>query len=564
MSNQNSNQTGNPPEEFSFEWNGGFSYLTYLKKKSTVTVTDQHLHIKAQNFLLGIFPTHPRITELPLTHVRGLSIASKINWFDLVFSILFVIVTLITMSFWPLVLTIVFILCTFNTSIYITDHLGNRIEIPSGSKSAAVQFVQRVAQVTNPFAETASTVEHAAHPSITKPILLTKESSKISNGNPLSLPSDSPVRSDQQADDRLSSRLHSDLLVQFKRPKLTKTIFLVVSAALVALSILYVGILSRGGFDNQYVKWVKEGKVPESTISMSQVLENKNFFSNVEWEQIGYGKNDLDKYVMYQATYSVQGVKVFIRTVFQVFGKDHFQAIEFSADGQILEVSDWYDFLSSVTPKDNSTAAPKAVPTKPAENKQQPKTAPMQEPINQPNNASVPATNEPSSVTKVVMLKDFVKWTPSTVNATLLLNLDGEKMNLVVGYDTPNGIKLQLQGKTENWNLRLKDGNNAFNNYGDLKEGFNLYIKDHSFDNKSTPEVVVVASNGMMETYVWVFSYNFVYYEKSGAAPLEQIWFGEGQSTVMLDGNKIVLPFGSQGLSAEYVYDNLTFKEKQR
>jgi hypothetical protein len=33
------------PQPFSFEWNGGFSYLTYLKVKTDVTLSDQRLVI---------------------------------------------------------------------------------------------------------------------------------------------------------------------------------------------------------------------------------------------------------------------------------------------------------------------------------------------------------------------------------------------------------------------------------------------------------------------------------------------------------------------------------------
>jgi hypothetical protein len=507
---------------YEFVWNGGFSYLTYLKIETQASLIDQKLIISTQSFVLGAFPLRKKITELSLDHIRTLSTGSKINWFDLIFSILFILLTLISMSFWPLVPTVLFLLRTFNTSIFITDHLANKISIPTNAKDAAIQFVRRIAYVIHEQTEATHSAGLSPQNRISPPIIPTTESHTM------------------------------------------KTVFLVISAAIIAISILFVGIYSRGGFDNQNIKSVREGKVPGSDLSMSQVLENKKYFSNVEWKQVEYSKNDLDHYVMYQATYSDQGVKVFVRTVFQVFGKDHFQALETSVDGQPLELSDWQDLLTSLILKDNNTAAAtKAVP-KPTENKPQPKAAPVQEPIKQPNNAPVPATKAPNPDSKVVLLKDFVKWSPSIVDAILPLKLDGEKMNLVVGYETQSGMKLQLQDRTKKWNLRLKGGSNAFNSYGDLNEGFNLYVKDHNFDVEPTPEVVVVASNGLMETYVWVFAYNFVYYEKSGTAPLEQIWFGEGQSNVILNGNEIVLPFGSQGLSETYVYENLTFQKKQR
>lgn len=147
--------------------------------------------------------------------------------------------------------------------------------------------------------------------------------------------------------------------------------------------------------------------------------------------------------------------------------------------------------------------------------------------------------NQPSESAKVaapnakqVNLKNFVKWSSPDPDVILPLKLDGESMNLLVGLDHPNGVKAQIisDSPKKGWSLQLKtsrDIGSPFDSYGELMEGFSLYLKDHNFDKDTTPEVVVAASDGMLETYVWVFSYNFVFSENN-SSPLNLIWFGKG------------------------------------
>lgn len=525
MENIDTTKQAPDTREFSFVWNGGFSYLTYLKKKSTVIISEQHLQINTQNFYLGVIPARPRTTELSFHNVREVALASEINWFDLVFSILFLIATLITMKFWFLVLTAIFLLCTFNTSVRITDSLGNRIRILSGSKDAANQFAQKLTLATNQRFETAAASEVKSHSPIVQPITVTKESNK------------------------------------------KKTVFWVASAALVALSILFVGIYSRGGFDNKYVNWVREGNVPGSSLTMKQVLENSKYFSNIEWSQVAQNghKNDVNKYVMYQGTYSDQGVKVAVQTIFQVFGENHFQAVETSANGDQLNLPDWQDFLVEQTYRYGKPADPKAAPAT-VSSKTALKEAPPQQTTKQPESPQATTSKNQTGASKDVSLQSFKKWSPSDADLTLPLKLDGENMSFRIGRDTPNGVKVQISNQDRAWNLRLPSGESGaspFDSSGELKKGFGLYVKDHNFDAEPTPEVVVGASDGLLETYVWVFSFNFLYGE-SKTAPLELIWYGEGQSDVILDGNKILLPYGSKGLYEEYVYSNLTFEKTKK
>lgn len=526
MNSQEMNQTKAGTGGFSFVWNGGFSYITYLKKKSDVAILSDKLKITVQNFILGAFPNSPKSMEVAFSNIKSVSLSSKINWFDLVFSMLFIIVTLISMSFWPLLLTALFLWRTFNTCVSITDHQGNIIRILTGSKAVANDFVQKVTQVVNTYLEVAASAENGVKHTVSQPILPIKESNK------------------------------------------KKATFLFASAAVVALAILFVAIQSRGGIEdgtgNKYVEWVKNGTIAGTDLKMSQVLENKTYFSNVEWKEVQEEGNELDKFVMYQSTFSDQGVKVAIRTVFQVFGEEHFVAVETSSDGEILQTSDWYVFLANMADRYKNAGSPeRTAPT--TEPEQEPLTE-IEETTTQLESPDATFSNDTTPQSEKINLTNFVKWSPSEPDITVPLQLDGEKVDLQIGLDSPNGVKVLALSETleQGWNLLLDtnaDSGSPFDDFGDLKEGFSLYIKDYSFDNNTVPEVLIVASNGILETYVWVFNYNYTFTE-NGTSPLNLIWYGEGQSDVILEGNKILLPLGSQGLFDEYVYGNNTFTKR--
>ncbi|MCT1398102.1 hypothetical protein M4D81_03690 [Paenibacillus sp. p3-SID867] len=523
MNSQETNQMKVTNRDFTLVWNGGFSYLTYLKKKSHVTLSNDNLIIRAQNYILGAFPSNPKTSELPLTNIRKVSVGSKLNWFDMVFAILFAIVTLITMSFWPLLLTALFLLRTFNTTISITDSLGNRVNILSGSKGAANQFAEVLTRTVNQCTEAASSNELQTN-DLNSPLTPLRESNK------------------------------------------KKTIFMISSAAALALLILVVAIFSKGGFDNKYVQWVKEGTaIPGKPYAMQEVLENKEIFSNVEWSQVVRNGNqdDIDKFVKYESTYSDQGVSVHIRSILQVFGPDQFEPVEFSVNGEKHELPDWTLLLVEAA----DTYERKQPLTETEDPVQKPSASTIQE-APQDNQSTVPTkqTNSQEDAgtvqnTSDISLMNFLIWDTLDEDKEIPLNLDGEKASVVIGSDTPNGINLRvfIDSMETGWRLELpanEDG--PFDEFGDLKSGFSLYLKEHDFDNDGTPEVVVAASNQADQTFVWVFGYNFVALEY-GTSPLELLMNAEGQSDIYISNNKITLPYGSQGLFEEYTYTNGIF-----
>ncbi|MDH6429053.1 MULTISPECIES: hypothetical protein [unclassified Paenibacillus] len=517
MSNHSQTQTEN--KAFSFVWNGGFSYLTYLKKTCHIDIAEEHLNVQSRSYILGVFATQPKNEQWPLASIRSVQTGLKINWFDLVFAILFAIVGLAAIKFWPLILTAFFLLRCFNTSISITDQQNKKLTILSNSKSAANLFVDKLAQLIN------------------------QRENAIQIGEK------------QVAEARAQ-------IYPIKTSNKLKLVGLIASAAVVALLVLTISILSRGGFEDTYVQWVKNGAIPGSDLKMVQVLENPAFFSNVQWKEVQEEGNTLDRFVMYQATLSDQGVKVAVRTVFQVFGENHFEAVETSTDGDTLPTSDWYVFLADMTNRyENKTTAQAISEVK--ETEQAVASLPIQ-PTSTTEIAAVQPNNETTaSPIDEMNLSNFTKWNPSEPDITLPLELDGEAVELLIGRDSPNGVKLVALSTSlkQGWPLVLQTNANEgtpFDDFGDLREGFSLYVQAHDFGNDGVPEVVIAASDNLLETYVWVFSYNFVFTE-SETAPLDLIWFSEAQSDVVLNNDRILLPFGSQGLFDEYVYSDNAF-----
>ncbi|MGZ9585869.1 hypothetical protein [Paenibacillus marinisediminis] len=343
-----------------------------------------------------------------------------------------------------------------------------------------------------------------------------------------------------------------------------KAVVLISSAAAVVILILAVVIFSRGGFGNKYVQWVKEGTaIPGKPYAIEEVLENNKIFSDVEWSQVtrNGNKDDIDKYVMYQSTYSDQGVSVHIRSILQVFGPGQFKPIEFSVDGEMMELPTWTLLLAEATDKyegkqsqpketvQNSEVAPTLGGSQDSQSDR-----PTKETKQQEDQDAVQNTSD-------ITLANFLLWNITDQDKEIPLKLDGEKASVIIGLDTPNGINLSvvIDSMQTGWKLDLpanEDG--PFDEFGDLQSGFSLYLKDHDFDNDGTPEVVVAASNQLDQTFVWVFGYNFVALE-NGTSPLELLMSAEGQSDIQISNNKITLPYGSQGLFEEYTYSNGTF-----
>lgn len=485
-------------ETFSFTWNGGFSYLTYLKKTTNATLTESTIHLESQNRVLGVYPTSPKTVHLPLDQVVGISLRTRVNWFDLIYAIGFSVLTLLTMKWVFTIGAALFLLCSFHLNIILTNRLGNSVLIPTSSKEEADRFIEAVV--------------HNADLVCTSPLVVSRKDIR-------------------------------KMLLGF-------------SAAIVVI-VLALVLVGKSN-ESVFVEWVKESKVLGTTANMEEVLENKKYFRDVKWSKVTRNgiEEDINKYVMYQATYSDQGVSVTIRTIFQVFAPGQFTPVEFSVDGEPHELSEWTMFLVDQANKKEQNSNPSS-------SNQNVSDPILAEPkvSNEPVQQSTSQPPVSKTIESGITLKNFLVWAQPDPDKQLPVTFDGEKASILVGNDTPNGIKLRviLDSIQTAWSLPLpSDKNGAFDEAGDLKSGFSLYLKDHDFDGDGTPEVVVAASNQLDQTYVWVFGYNFVASE-NGESPLDLMLSAEGQSDLNISNNKIILPFGSQGLFEEYEYSKGAF-----
>lgn len=194
--------------------------------------------------------------------------------------------------------------------------------------------------------------------------------------------------------------------------------------------------------------------------------------------------------------------------------------------------------------------------------------APVEAPSVESNAADTESSNQvpsdevppPSESTD---LNDFDRWSAGETDLTLPLMLDGEPLSVIIGQDTPNGVKTIVfsEAMEQAWNLPtdVADASfSPFDDFGDLKEGFDLYVTEHDFAGDGVPEVVLAVSDRMLETYVWVYNYDYTFSEYD-SPPLSLAWHGVGQSDVWLSGERIELPYGSQGLVDAYGYDGMGF-----
>lgn len=518
--------TENTPQPFRLTWKGGFSYLTYLLKEFTVTLLEQDVRVQTQSKILGIIPTSPKQQNISYIDVQKITVGNNINWFQLLFAILFSVITALLMSngsgirWVALIVAIIFSWLSFRSKhLSLTDRTGARLHVVSNSKVEIDALLKQLVQRLD-----------------------------YSRPNQVNVVREGKVR----------------------------TTIIASTAVLIVVGITMASFKTNE--DQQYIAFVQNASFAETGYTLKDIVEHPTYFSDVSWKNVSFeGASDLDHYVMYEGTFTDSGVKVLARTVFQVFGNASFNVVEFSVDGGKFEpaTTEWTLFASHVVDKvrESSSSVAAIEPTEGAEAQAISDSADLEK-----QDAAVEATMESTAETSSeqlisnetdtvptgsITLSNFANWSAPEADLHLPLVLDGESVDVLIGMDSPNGIKALAisQSLQQGWQLSLdvrQDTFSPFDDFGDLKEGFALYVKEHDFDNDSVPEVVLVASDGLLETYIWVFSYNYVFSEQ-GTSPLELIWYGEGQTDVVLEGDKILLPFGSQGLFEEYIFNNGTF-----
>ncbi|MBU5353189.1 hypothetical protein KQI74_12895 [Paenibacillus barcinonensis] len=521
--------TENGSQSFKLTWKGGFSYLTYLLKEFTVTLNEKDVHVQTHSKVLGIIPSGTKKQTLLYTDIQKIAIGNYINWFQLLFAVLFSAFTALLLingsgiRWVGLIASIVFFWLSFRSKqLILTNRTGATLRILSTSKATVEALLQRLAQQLD----------------YTKPgqVVVVREGK-------------------------------------------AKTAIIASCAALVITGTTIFSVTMNE--NQQYITFVQNSSFAETGYKLKDIVEHPTYFSNVSWKNVSFdGASDLDHYVMYEGTFSESGVKVLARAVFQVHGSANFDVVEFNIDGEQFEpaTTEWTLFAAHIVDKmkggSPSVATSKPEPTEDKTSKAKGDLnndiEKQESPTPEKTNSAVEMPSEqlktdeaPVRATNSITLSNFSKWSPSAADLSLPLKLDGESIDLLIGMDSPNGVKVLAisQSFQQGWQLPLdapQDASSPFDDFGELRKGFSLYVQEYDFGNDSVPEVVLVASDGLLETYIWVYSYNYIFSEQS-TSPLEQIWYGEGQSDVVLEGDKISLPFGSQGLFDEYLFRNNTF-----
>lgn len=518
--------TKNNPQALKLTWKGGFSYLTYLLKDITVTLREQEVQVQTHNKILGIIPSITKQQTLSYTDIQKVSVGNSINWFQLLFAIIFSAITamlLVTGSgvrWIALIAAIVFFWLSFRGKhLTLTNRTGATLRVISNSKAEIEVLLDRLVQQLD----------------CTRPGQVTV----------------------------------------LREGKAKKIIIASCAVLVIAVTSIFSFTIKE---DQRYITFVQNSSFVETGYKLKDILEHPSYFSDVSWKNVSFdGASNLDHYVMYEGAFSDSGVKVLARAVFQVYGSASFDIVEFSIDGEQFDppTTEWTLFVASIVDKIKGESSNPAIgtekstentasngPSESANVEQQETPSAEKETSSEQSTAS----DLPVASTDSISLSNFAKWSSSETDLTLPLVLDGESIDVLIGMDSPNGIKALAISESlqQGWQLSLdapQDTSSPFDEFGDLKEGFTLYVKEHDFGNDSVPEVAFVVSNGLLETYIWVYSYNYTFSEQ-GTSPLELIWYSEAQSDVVLEGDKIILPYGSQGLFDEYVYSNNTFSKQ--
>ncbi|WFA84199.1 hypothetical protein [Paenibacillus amylolyticus] len=160
-----------------------------------------------------------------------------------------------------------------------------------------------------------------------------------------------------------------------------------------------------------------------------------------------------------------------------------------------------------------------------------------------------------------------IEWIPGNVDATLPIKFGKVKAELILGQDHPNGVRALVLFPSSSiaWPLDLSgsEDSGAFDDFGELQEGYKLQAAIYDFDQDDIPELIVAAGDSLLDESIWVFSFtNAADFTKIN--PLNQELSVTGQSFIELDNNEIIAPYGSQGLYDSYKYVDKQFLQPVR
>ncbi|MGW8822910.1 hypothetical protein ACWGNU_12395 [Paenibacillus lautus] len=155
-----------------------------------------------------------------------------------------------------------------------------------------------------------------------------------------------------------------------------------------------------------------------------------------------------------------------------------------------------------------------------------------------------------------------VEWKPGAPDVTLPIRFGTTEAELVLGLDHPNGTKAVMifPSTPVGWQLDLSGDTGVFDEYGELQEGYKIQATLHDFDQDGINELIVTAGDSIIDLSIWVYSFTTVG-DLQKINPIKQELSITGQTYIVLDGDEIIAPYGSQGLFNFYKYVDKVFMQ---
>ena len=138
----------------------------------------------------------------------------------------------------------------------------------------------------------------------------------------------------------------------------------------------------------------------------------------------------------------------------------------------------------------------------------------------------------------------------------LPIKLQDGKATIYIGQDHPNGMKIRLVKGDIGIPIYLEQVNDEIlDEFGEFVdyEGFSLTVGTYDFNNDKNEEIIITIGDNLVTGQVWVYSYHEVD-DISKINPFYMEMTASYQSKIWIEKNKILIPYGSQGLFDEYVW----------
>ena len=129
MSDIASNNTGS--NEFTITRSKGFSYITYLNIVSKISFDDDAAGIETAKNWFYFIKGKPRPMNIDYKTITNVEVKTTFSFWDLLFSILFLIMFISSHEIWLLVFTAVFVFCSYGKNVVISRNNGPKIIIPA-------------------------------------------------------------------------------------------------------------------------------------------------------------------------------------------------------------------------------------------------------------------------------------------------------------------------------------------------------------------------------------------------------------------------------------------------